>query len=63
MFIEARDRLINLYLLQNMKLIEEDNKFIIKFIFINGEIYDESYDSQNEANTAFTAYKNELLNK
>lgn len=63
MFIEARDRLINLYLLQNMKKVEENDKYIIRFIFMNGEIYDESYDSQNEANTAFTNYKNELLNK
>ena len=35
MFIEARDRLINLYLLQNVKVIEIDSKFYVRFVFSN----------------------------
>lgn len=63
MFIEARERMINLYLLQNVKVTQIDDKYVVKFIFMNGETYDESYESENEANEAFENYKKEILAK
>ena len=35
MFIEARDKLINLYLLQNIKYDEVDGKYYVSFVFSN----------------------------
>ena len=62
MFIEARERLINLYLLQNMIVTQIlDNKYAVRFVFINGETYDEEYDTENEAEDAYDGYKSELL--
>lgn len=63
MFIEAKERMINLYLLQNVKVTQIEDKYAVRFIFMNGETYDESYESENEANEAFENYKKEILAK
>lgn len=63
MFIEAKERMINLYLLQNVKVTQIEDKYAVRFIFMNGETYDEFYESENEANEAFENYKNEILAK
>ena len=61
MFIETQDRLINLYLLQNMVVTPVDDKYAVRFIFINGEHYDELYDTESSAEDAYDNYKSELL--
>lgn len=63
MFIEARDRLINLYLLQNIKYDEIDGKYYVSFVFSNGATYDEEYNSQEAAEEALEDYKTEILSK
>lgn len=62
MFIETNTgKLINLYLLQDMRKVFENDKFKIKFVHINGEIYEEVYKSESEMNSAYESYKTKLL--
>ena len=63
MFIQAKERIINLYLLQNIKVVEIDGTYNVRFIFMNGEIYDEAYESQSQAENAYDDYKSEILAK
>ena len=62
MFIETNTgKLINLYLLQDMRKGFENDKFKIKFVHINGEIYEEVYNSEAEMTLAYESYKTKLL--
>lgn len=62
MFIETNTgKLINLYLLQDMRKVSENDKFKIKFVHINGEIYEEVYNSEPEMASAYESYKTKLL--
>ena len=64
MFIQLNDeRIINLYLLQNLRVEPVDDKYSVRFIFTNGETYDELYDTENAAETALESYITEILSK
>ena len=64
MFYECENgRLHNLFLLQNIRVIKnDDNTYSIGWIQSNGAIVKEyNYSTEEEANTKYTSLKSELL--
>lgn len=64
MFYECENgRLQNLFLLQNIRVIKnDDNTYSIGWIQSNGAIVKEyNYSTEEEANTKYTSLKSELL--
>ena len=64
MFYECENgRLQNLFLLQNIRVIKnDDNTYSIGWIQSNGAIVKEyNYSTEEEANTQYTSLKSELL--
>lgn len=64
MFYECENgRLQNLFLLQNIRVIKnDDNTYSIGWVQSNGAIVKEyNYSTEEEANTKYTSLKSELL--
>ena len=62
MFIERKDgELENLFLLQTIKKVDENEKYFIRFIHTNGETSDEVFESAETRDAAYTEYKTSIL--
>lgn len=62
MFIERKDgELENLFLLQTIKKVDENEKYLIRFIHTNGETSDEVFESTETRDAAYTEYKTSIL--
>lgn len=62
MFIGRKDgELENLFLLQTIKKVDENEAHLIRFIHTNGEVSDEAFESAEARDAAYTEYKTSML--